>query len=79
MTKTVTLRLSDEHYLLYKKLAKKANQSIANFINTTVQEYIQSNSLLDEVELEEVRNNTELNESFQQGLIDKNNKKGQFV
>lgn len=79
MSKTITLRLSDEKYRIYKMLAERDNRPISNFIDTAVNKFIEMNELVDEFEMEEIRNNIELNKSIKQGLKDMKNKKGRFV
>jgi predicted DNA-binding protein len=79
MSKTITLRLSDEKYKIYKLLAERDNRPISNFIDTAVNKFIEINELVDEFEMEEIRNNIELNKSIKQGLNDMTNKKGRFV
>ena len=79
MSKTVTLRLSDENYKKYKKLADRDNRPISNFIETAVKRFIEHNVYVDEFEMEEIRNNTELNKSLRRGLSDMKSKKGKFV
>jgi predicted DNA-binding protein len=79
MAKTVTLRLSDENYKIYKKLAERDNRPISNFIETAAKRYIELNKFVDDFEMEEIRNNVELNESLKRGLIDMKNKKGRLV
>lgn len=79
MSKTITLRLSDEKYKVYKLLAERDNRPISNFIDTAVNKFIEINELVDEFEMEEIRNNIELNKSIKQGLSDMKNKKGRFV
>ena len=79
MSKTVTLRLSDENYKVYKKLAESDNRPISNFIETAVNRYIEESSLVDDFEMQEIKNNTELNKSIKRGLADMKSKKGRFV
>ncbi|MFH2003846.1 MAG: DUF6290 family protein [Bacteroidota bacterium] len=79
MSKTITLRLSDENYKVYKKLADRDNRPISNFIETAVKRFIEHNTDIDEFEMEEIRNNTELNKSLKRGLADMKSKKGKFV
>lgn len=79
MSKTVTLRLSDENYEKFKRLADSDNRPISNFIETAVKRFIENNVLVDEFEMEEIRNNVELNKSLKRGLSDMKSKKGQFV
>ncbi len=61
MSKTITLRLSEENYKKYKKLADRDNRPISNFIETAVKRFIEHNIYVDEFEMEEIRNNAKLN------------------
>ena len=79
MSKTITLRLSDEKYKIYKLIAERDNRPISNFIDTAVNRFIETNELADEFEMEEIQNNVELKISLEQGLKDIKNKKGRFV
>jgi len=79
MSKTITLRLSDENYKIYKKLAERDNRPISNFIETAVKRFIEHNIYVDEFEMEEIRSNTELNKSLKRGLSDMKNKRGSVV
>ena len=79
MSKTITLRISDENYIIYKKLADGDNRPISNFIETAVKRFIGHNVFVDEFEMDEIRNNVELNKSLKRGLADKKNKKGRVV
>lgn len=79
MSKTVTLRLSDENYKKFKKLAESDNRPIANFIETAVNRFIEQDIFVDEFEMEEIKNNSELNKSLKRALKDVKNKRGRFV
>ncbi|HRI47964.1 MAG: hypothetical protein KF721_08150 [Ignavibacteriaceae bacterium] len=79
MSKTITLRLSDENYKKYKKLADRDNRPISNFIETAVKRFIEHNIYVDEFEMEEIKNNVELNKSIKKGLSDMKSKRGRFV
>jgi predicted DNA-binding protein len=79
MSKTITLRLSDENYKVYRKLADRDNRPISNFIETAVKRFIEHNVYLDEFEMEEIRSNKELNKSIKRGLSDMKSKKGKLV
>ena len=79
MSKTITLRLSEENYKKYKILADRDNRPISNFIETAVKRFIEHNIYVDEFEMEEIRNNAELNKSLKRGLSDMKSKKGRFV
>ncbi|MCK9424599.1 MAG: hypothetical protein M0Q21_01015 [Ignavibacteriaceae bacterium] len=79
MSKTITLRLSEENYKVYRKLADRDNRPVSNFIETAVNRFIEHNSYVDEFEMDEIRNNTELNKSLKRGLVDMKLKKGRMV
>jgi predicted DNA-binding protein len=79
MSKTVTLRLSEENYEKFKNLAKRDNRPISNFIETAVNRFIEQNIFVDEFEMNEIRNNSELNRSLKRGLADMKSRKGRFV
>ncbi len=79
MSKTITLRLSDESYKVYRKLADRDNRPISNFIETAVKRFVEHNVYVDEFEMEEIRNNKELNKSIKRGLADMKSKKGKIV
>ncbi|MCK9209732.1 MAG: hypothetical protein M0P61_02730 [Ignavibacteriaceae bacterium] len=79
MSKTITLRLSEENYKVYRKLADRDNRPVSNFIETAVNRFIEHNSYVDEFEMDEIRNNTELNKSLKRGLSDMKLKKGRMV
>jgi len=79
MSKTITLRLSDESYKVYRKLADRDNRPISNFIETAVKRFIEHNVNVDEFEMEEIRNNKELNKSLKRGLSDMKSKKARLV
>ncbi len=79
MSKTITLRLSDENYKVYRKLAESDNRPISNFIETAVKRFIEHNIYVDEFEMEEIRNNAELNKSLKRGIADMKSKRGRLV
>ncbi len=79
MSKTITLRLSEENYKIYKNLAKRDNRPISNFIETAVNKFIEHNIYVDEFEMDEIRNNLELNKSLKKGLSDMKAREGRFV
>lgn len=79
MSKTITLRLSEENYKVFRKLADRDNRPISNFIETAVKKFIEHNVHVDEFEMEEIRNNTELYKSLKRGISDMKSKKGRLV
>lgn len=79
MAKTVTLRLNDSIYGIFKKLAEEENRTLSNFIETAAIRYIEEIELVDEYEMEEIRNNRSLNQSLKQGIKDAGQKQGRFA
>jgi predicted DNA-binding protein len=79
MSKTITLRLSEENYKVFRKLADRDNRPISNFIETAVKRFIEHNVFVDEFEMEEIQNNVELNKSLRRGIADMKSKKGRLV
>ncbi len=79
MSKTITLRISDKNYKIFKKLAESDNRPLSNFIETSVKKYIEQNIWVDDFEMDEIRNNTELNKSLKRAFSDAKKKKGCFA
>ncbi|MCK9281858.1 MAG: hypothetical protein M0P71_14630 [Melioribacteraceae bacterium] len=79
MPKTVTLRLSDKNYEMFKKLAERDNRPLSNFIETSVQRYIEHNNLVDEFEMQEILSNPELLKSIKRGIEDAKLLKGKNI
>ncbi len=79
MSKTITLRLSEESYKRIKQLAERDNRPIANFVENAVNRFIEHSIYVDEFEMDEIEENIALNKSIKRGLSDKNNRNGQFV
>ena len=76
---TVTLRLPENHYRLFRKLAEEENRSLSNFIETATIRHIEETECADPFEMAEIKGNTELNKSIMKGHNDAQNKKGRFV
>ena len=64
MSKTVTLRLSDDLYALFRSYAESDNRSLSNFIETSVLKYVKENEYVDDYEMEEIENNEDLQKSL---------------
>ena len=79
MPKTVTLRLSDDNYGLFRRFAEEDNRPLSNFIETATKRYIEENEFVDEFEMAEIRSNESLNLSINKGHRDAKLKKGKFV
>ncbi|MBN2381325.1 CopG family transcriptional regulator [bacterium] len=79
MPKTITLRLNDKTYEIFRNLAKDDNRSMSNFIETAVLKFIEYDQYADEFEMDEIKGNKELNKSIRQALNDVKSMKGQFI
>ena len=79
MSKTVTLRLDDPVYRLFKSVAERENRPVSNVIETAVMRFVQDHETVDEFEMAEIRGNGELNRSLKRGHQDAKNRRGAFV
>ena len=79
MSKTVTLRLSDDVYQLFRQSAESDNRPLSNFIETATRRFIEQSELADESEMAEIRGNATLNRSIRRGHSDARSKRGRFV
>lgn len=79
MSKTVTLRLDEPVYQLFKGVAERENRPISNFIETAVMRFVRDYETVDEFEMAEIRGNTALTQSMKRGLQDAKNRRGSFV
>ena len=76
---TVTLRLPETHYRLFRKLAEEENRSLSNFIETATIRHIEESEYADPFEMEEIKKNKDLNSSLLRAHKDARLKKGKFV
>jgi uncharacterized protein (DUF1778 family) len=76
MSKTVTLRLSDDVYQLFRQSAESDNRSLSNFIETAAKRFIEQSELIDESEMAEIRQNAAINRSLRRGHADARAKRG---
>ena len=79
MSKTVTLRLDDNVYRLFRGVAERENRPISNFIETAVLRFVQDYETVDEFEMAEIRTNAGLNQSLKRGHLDAKHRRGSFV
>ncbi len=79
MSKTVTLRLNDENYNLFKLYAERDHRTLSNFIETSALRFIESELYCDDIEMEEIKNDGKLNESLKKGHEDFLAGRGSFV
>lgn len=79
MSQTVTLRLDDAVYQKFKGLAVHDNRPLSNFIETAALRFVEQHEVVDEFEMNEIKDNGSLNESIKRGLRDAKAKRGRFV
>jgi hypothetical protein len=79
VSKTVTLRLDETVYQLFKDVAEQENRPISNFIETAVLRFLREHESISEFELAEIRGNAELNQSLKRGHQDAKIRRGKFV
>ena len=79
MSKTVTLRLSDDVYQLFRQSAESDNRPLSNFIETATKRFIEQSELADESEIAEIRGSAPLNRRLRRGYGDARSKRGRFV
>jgi hypothetical protein len=60
MSKTVTLRLEDSTYRLFRAIAERENRPISNFIETAVLRFVEEQQVVDEFEMAEISGNKDL-------------------
>ena len=70
MSKTITIRLNDEKYELFKKFADMDNRAISNFIETATLRYIEQLEYADEEEMAEINSDSDLQQSLKRGRTD---------
>ncbi len=78
-TKTVTLRLPEPTYRLFKSVAERENRPLSNFIETAVLQFVRHHEHADEFEMAEIRGNKELNRGLKRGQQDAKRRRGSFV
>jgi hypothetical protein len=79
MSKTITLRLSEEEYILYAKAAEAVKRPISNLINYLALQKLEEDLFVDQIEMDEILGNKNLVESLKSGSNDAKMRKGVFV
>lgn len=79
MGKTVTLRVSQSAYEMFRVMAERENRPLSNFIETAALRYMEEHLTLDEYERAEIAGNQELSASLRQGHQDARAQRGRFV
>jgi hypothetical protein len=79
MTKTITLRIPDTHYQVFRDYAQKRNQKISNAIETLALKQLESAQFVGGLEMEGILADRELLARIERGTKQANAKKGRFV
>lgn len=79
MSKTVTLRLRDEVYSLFRAFAEGDNRSLSNFIETSALRFIREHEYVDDHESAEILADASLQKSLRRGHRDAKARKGRMV
>ena len=78
MPKTITLRISEDHYEAFKKYAKTENRKISNAIETLALKQLEKAQLTEEYEAEGILADEDLMGRIKAGVKQAKDKKGRF-
>jgi len=79
MSKTITLRISEDHYEAFKKYAKTENRKISNAIETLALKQLEKAQLTEESETEGILSGKNVLERVKAGTKQAKERKGRFV
>lgn len=79
MSKTITLRISEDHYEAFKKYAKQDNRKISNAIETLALRQLESAQFVDDAEMEGIIADKDLCARIERGGRQGKERKGRFV
>lgn len=79
MSKTVTIRLSNEDYKAISSVAKHERRPISNFITHRVMEAIANMNTVDDLEMKEISSDKKVMKSIEHGRKQLMQGKGRFV
>jgi hypothetical protein len=79
MSKTITLRLSDEEYELFANAALAVKRPISNLINYLAHQKLEEELFVDRLEMDEIVGNPRLVDGLQKGSDDAKQMKGSFA
>ena len=78
MSKTITLRISEDHYEAFKKYANTENRKISNAIETLALKQLEKAQLTEEYDTEGILSDKNLLERIKAGTKQAKDKKGRF-
>jgi len=70
MAKTVTMRIEDDVYDLFRKAADGEHRSISNFIESATLSYLSSETYISDNEMEDILKDKNLIKNLKNGLAD---------
>ena len=79
MSKTITLRISEDHYEAFKKYAQAENRKISNAIETLAMKELENTLFTDSFETEGILSDENLLERVKTGTKQAEERKGRFV
>jgi hypothetical protein len=79
MPKTITLRISEDHYEAFKQYAKTENRKISNAIETLAMKELENTLFTDSFETEGILSDENLLERIKAGTKQAKERKGRFV
>ncbi len=79
MPKTLTLRIDNETYKSFLRMAKAEKRSLANFIETTVKAHVRESAFADDSEMAEILAKERLVERLKRGSTDAKRRKGKLI
>ena len=79
MSKTITLRLSEEEYKMINKKAEIEFRPISNYITSVVLRNIEESLNVDAVEMDQINNSQTLQKKLKAGYKDAKNLKGKYI
>ena len=70
MSKTITIRIDDAVYEMFKKAAEGARRSISNFVEVATLAYLTDDIYVSDNEMDEILSNSSLVNELKSGLND---------
>jgi predicted transcriptional regulator len=67
MSKTITIRIDDDTYTIFKKAAEGDRRSISNFIEFATMSYISEEAFVTDEEMENILSDSDLVKSLKNG------------
>jgi uncharacterized protein (DUF1778 family) len=79
MSKTITLRISEDNYDLLKAYAKSENRKLSNAVETLAMKRLEEELFVDRFEMEDILADRDLLERLKTGYLQAKKGRGRFV